>query len=363
MGDGLGVYDEAAKGCCAFFATSFFLPSQEEMLNMPAEIKKNFNQYQVGSGLNGTLAAIDAAQKFGLKKIIQTSSVAAISPTSAKAGQGPADEPYSEKDWNDVAKLGYMNYFYAKRMGEKRMFDWKKDNPSGPAIASLQFAVATGPPQQARIGSSTSFFAGLLKMDLGPFFLPINLWLVDIRDVARAHVHVLEHDKGEGRFVVSPSHDPKETMWSLERVSKLFISQAKFQDYPVAEIPLPMSVFRLLATNLPGIDAGILELVEPTPGFDGTKITRELGFEYKHANMTKSLIETAERIIEVGGADVGKTTIAVCAVLFAIAFFILIGLITIPVLYCMGSGDSSASGASGASGGETVSSQKRGKAD
>jgi hypothetical protein len=61
----------------------------------------------------------------------------------------------------------------------------------------------------------------------------------------------------------------------------------------------------LLANNLPGIDAGILELVEPTPGFDGTKITRELGFEYKHANMTKLLIETAEGIIEVGGANVG----------------------------------------------------------
>ena len=63
MGDGLGIYDEAAKGCCAFFVTSFFLPSQEEMLNIPAEIKNNFNQYQVDSGLNGTLAAIDAAQK------------------------------------------------------------------------------------------------------------------------------------------------------------------------------------------------------------------------------------------------------------------------------------------------------------
>jgi hypothetical protein len=84
-------------------AALHFLPqrfscSQEEILNMPAEIENNFNQYQVDSGLNGTLAAIDAAQKFGLKKIIQTSAVGAISPTSAKAGQGPTDAPYSEKD-------------------------------------------------------------------------------------------------------------------------------------------------------------------------------------------------------------------------------------------------------------------------
>lgn len=66
----------------------------------------------------------------------------------AKRGQSTTDKPFTEQDWNDIAKLGYMNYNYGKTMSEKALYDWKDANPDGPSMASILFAVGTGPPQQ-----------------------------------------------------------------------------------------------------------------------------------------------------------------------------------------------------------------------
>merc|ERR1719433_1850764 len=58
--------------------------------------------------------------------------------------------------------------------------------------------------------------------------------------------------------------------------------------------------------GLPGLDPGqIMEVANEYPGFDGSKL-RKLGFEFQHDDIDKSLVETAQGIIAVGGAKPGK---------------------------------------------------------
>jgi nucleoside-diphosphate-sugar epimerase len=299
-----GIYDEATTGCAVFMQTAFYIPTFEEVQSMPAGIAKDFYSYQVASGVNGTLAATEVAKKFRLKKIIQTSSVAAEFPTKAKHGKTLYDSPHTEEDWNDVSSLGYGNYNYGKTKAEKALYEWKEANPSGPQVASMLFAFASGPPQQKRIGSSTAAVHMALQSTMNFMYMPLNLWWVDIRDVARAHVYVMEHAEGEGRFNIASSHDPAIAHRSIGQIAALF--QKHFPEYPVPSVAMPLWLLSLLPKlGVPGLDPGLMEFASEYPGFDGSKL-KNLGFEFQHKDIDKSLIETAQGIIAVGGAMPGK---------------------------------------------------------
>merc|ERR1712079_1001303 len=249
-------------------------------------VAKDFNSYQVASGVNGTLAATEVAKKFGLKKIIQTSSVAAECPTKAKRGLNVYGPPHTEEDWNDVSSLGNGNYFYGKTKAEKALYEWKEANPSGPQVASMLFAFASGPPNNKRVASSTAIVQMGLQSNMNFMYVPLNLWWVDIRDVARAHVYVMEHAEGEGRFNIASSHDPALAHRSIGHIAALF--QKHFPEYPVPSVPMPLWLLSLLTKlGLPGLDPGVMEMTREYPGFDGSKL-KKLGFEFQHEDMDKS---------------------------------------------------------------------------
>ena len=75
----------------------------------------------------------------------------------------------------------------------------------------------------------------LLRQEV-PFLLPLHLTLVDVRDVARALVHVLAHEEGRGRYIVAtgaPPHSFKQVAGILKvRDGSYFISSNP--PYPVS---------------------------------------------------------------------------------------------------------------------------------
>eukprot|EP00746_Dinoflagellata_sp_MGD_P150055 gnl/MRDRNA2_/MRDRNA2_81988_c0_seq1.p1 gnl/MRDRNA2_/MRDRNA2_81988_c0~~gnl/MRDRNA2_/MRDRNA2_81988_c0_seq1.p1 ORF type:complete len:417 (-),score=65.14 gnl/MRDRNA2_/MRDRNA2_81988_c0_seq1:262-1512(-) len=293
-----GIYDEASKGCSTILATAYYIPKGMD----DAEAKtEGFFQWQVDSGINGTLAALEAADKFGIKKVVQTSSVAACSPTKAKLGQTSKDPPYTEADWNDVASLGYLNYPYGKTVAEKAFYDYAKKNPKGPQVSSILFPFGVAPPMNPATFSSLDLFRSVLKGETGFLFMNLYMYLVDMRDVARAHVHLMEHDKGEGRYIISMKPNPYPMTRTLELYRK------HFPDFPLPSIPMPRWFLNMfLNLGFPGLDPGMVLFGDEGPGYDGTKISKELGFKYMYTDEEAILVEMARGIIKLGGAAPGK---------------------------------------------------------
>eukprot|EP00961_Rhodomonas_salina_P206351 2785657-Rhodomonas_salina.1 len=269
-----GSFDQAAEGCSAILATAFPLP---EGMTDSNSSDPAFLEYQVSAGVEGTDAVMDVAKRLHMK-VVLTSSVVACSPTKAKRNLQPGQGVYDESDWGDVSSAAFMNYHYAKQRQEESAYAWNEKNGNSVELASILFPFGVGKPKHNETASSFQVFTGMLGA-LGPFYFPLeDMHVVDLRDVARAHVHVMEHAAGKGRFIVSPPRD--QSHFPGSRLVTLF--KEKYPEYPVATIPLPMS---LLAAVSP--DKGVSEFVGGTNtmiGFDGTKIARELGFEYKYAD-------------------------------------------------------------------------------
>ncbi|KAF7974705.1 hypothetical protein HWV62_11491 [Athelia sp. TMB] len=151
--------------------------------------------------INGTLNVLRAAHKAGVKKVVITSSFAAINDAS-KGGPWRAYE-YTEKDWNPTtyeqaaapgAQPG-MVYSASKKLAETAAWDFAKEH--GLELVALNPPMIYGPALQDSATSPKALntsAAMIYKLFSGEVTevpedgLPL---FVDVRDVAEAHVRAL----------------------------------------------------------------------------------------------------------------------------------------------------------------------------
>ena len=135
-----------------------------------------------------------------VKRIIHTSSVAAIRPTKYQNGQVLSDE-----DWCDDATLSTNGYGLAKAEAEKRMRAWAEGKDI--RLVTIHPSVVFGPLLHKRHAEgSMSYLKHFVRGP--PFVLDIHINFVDVRDVAIAHVNALELGRNSQRYILH-----KQGMW------------------------------------------------------------------------------------------------------------------------------------------------------
>lgn len=138
--------------------------------------------------ITGGMNMLRAAHAAGVKRVVFTSSVAAI------GSNAPAEKPLTEEDWNDDAK---NPYFYAKTEAERRAWAFSKEK-NLPLVVINPGAIIG--PGFYRHTPSTQAFEMLLRDKL-PMVLPVGFTFVDVRDVAEAHVLAYENPYASGRYL------------------------------------------------------------------------------------------------------------------------------------------------------------------
>jgi len=289
-------FDLAVEGC------SSFLHVASPVVQGDLE-----NQQMLDSAVQGTLSALNAAQKSKVKTMIITSSVASISPSKAKAFTRLNDctYPYNESDWNDMATLDKMTYHYTKVQAELATNEWlsKFDKPPF-RLATVHFPLALGPLLTNRVTSSSTLLWSTITGEY-PFLFPLYFNIVDIRDVARAHVHLLEHKQAHGRYIVSVNQHLSTRSW-LD-ISNDILEAEDLNSLPVATFVVPAWIFSFAVWLK--VDDLLTEYQVKAAyfgyqcGYDGTKITRELGFEYKYTDMKATIQDGARSMLRWGVAD------------------------------------------------------------
>jgi len=292
-------FDLAVKGCSGFLHVA------------SPVIKGNMdNQEMVDSAVKGTLSALNAAYKARVKTMIITSSVASIAPSKAKQYTRLKDcvYPYNESDWNDVSTLEVDTYYFSKVQAELATNKWMlKFSKSSFRLATVHFPVAIGPQFSTRVTSSNLIVHSTLIREY-PFVLPMYFNIVDIRDVARAHVLLLEHKKAYGRYIISI--DQHSSSMSMLDVSHTILEAEDFKSLPISTFVLPVWVLRLLVWLK--VDRRFTaELAKradfgPQCGFDGSRVTRELGFEYKYTDIKVTIHDAVRSMVQLGIAE-GKS--------------------------------------------------------
>jgi len=161
--------------------------------------KKDAQKDVVDPSVIGTQNICNAIDFAGtVKRLVHTSSTAAIRPTNYVDGTC-----FTSESWADDATVENNAYGLAKAEAEKLVRKWhaeKKDG--GPRLVTIHPCVVFGPPMSKRhLSGSLGYVEALVKRTL-PKSMPIHINIVDVRDVAEAHVRALAEGEDGGRYLV-----------------------------------------------------------------------------------------------------------------------------------------------------------------
>ena len=151
---------------------------------------KNPEKEIVEPSVIGGINALKAAKKTGIKKVVFTSSTAAIGREAANGGV------LTEKDWNEGSAQPYA---YAKTEAERRAWEYAEENDLKLVVINPTAVIG---PDFYRHTPTTMMFRNLMRGKF-PLIPPIIFGYVDVRDVAMGHLLAYENRKAEGRHILS----------------------------------------------------------------------------------------------------------------------------------------------------------------
>jgi len=282
MTDPYEKFVQAFKGCDLLIHTA-----------SPFSLDVNDPQKElVDPAVNGTLNALKAAVEVKIKKVILTSSVAAIT-----------DEPidgkiFSEEDWNNQSSLTRNPYYYSKACQEKAAWNFVKQLPEENRIKfiSMNPFMVIGPSHSKiqGINESCSTLHGLIIKKFN-FIVDLHWGFVDVRDVAVAHAVVLENENASGRYILVNPNGMLTMRETIELLKKYF------PNYEYPGIGLDNAVGNVIGFCASFFQKGQVGVYMRTVlggrfVLNSEKSQKELGIKY--TNIDKTLVDTINSFIQ-----------------------------------------------------------------
>ena len=233
-------------------------------------------------GTKNVLEAIDASGSVNC--LIHTSSTAAIRPRKYVDGQ-----VLTTDTWAKDANIEENPYGYAKYSAEMLVRDWHKSKDESFRMVTINPCVVLGPPLSRRhLRGSPSFVMMLLNREI-PFVIPMHMSIVDVRDVAEAHVRAMTKGEQAGRYLVVSGQ-----MWWREVASTI---RAAHPDLPVPTRQIPYLLSLVVSIFHPKVSLSwALTHLGKRLFWDATPAENDLGMEW--LSPEKSLLDTIPTILE-----------------------------------------------------------------
>ena len=148
---------------------------------------------------DGSLRVLKAARDAGVKRVVLTSSFAAIGYS-----RSPQDYIFTEKDWTDPNTPSLRPYIKSKAIAEKAAWDFISQEGGQLELTVINPVGIFGPVPGGNYSASMEFaLKGLLNGDIKetPNF---TFNIVDVRDTADLHLKAMTHAAAKGeRFLAA----------------------------------------------------------------------------------------------------------------------------------------------------------------
>ena len=183
-------WPEAAAGCdfVLHVASPFPLavPKHEDDLIRPAR--------------DGALRVLKAARAAGVKRVVLTSSFAAV-------GYGHAEQaaPFDETSWTNLEGEGLTAYVKSKTIAERAAWDFVAGD-GGPELAVVNPVGVFGPVLGPDTSTSVVIVQRILNGSM-PGLPHLNFGVVDVRDVAGLHLRAMTDPRARGERFLAVSGD------------------------------------------------------------------------------------------------------------------------------------------------------------
>src|ERR1700689_5234449 len=218
---------------------------------------------------DGTLRVLRAARGAGVRRVVLTSSFAAV-------GYSPkAVREYTEADWTDPDTPGLPPYPRSKAIAERAAWDFIGTEGGDTQLVVMNPTFIAGPSLVPALRSSLTFFKAIIEGTM-PALPRQRFGVVDVRDVADAHIMAMATPAAAGKRYLLLADGPTITWLGLAQILRDYLGPA-----------------------------GKHVTTEEAPGEDPSPLTihndrakQELGWQPRAANTT--IVETADSLYELG---------------------------------------------------------------
>jgi nucleoside-diphosphate-sugar epimerase len=252
----------------------------------PASVPKHEDELIVPAR-EGALRVLRASRDAGVKRVVLTSSFAAIG-----YGQKPQTAPFNETNWTDPNGDDVLPYVKSKTLAERATWDFIASEGGTLELSVVNpvgvFGPVLGPDY------STSIIIVQRMMDGAVPGCPrISFGVVDVRDVADLHIRAMTQPAAKGERFLAVAGD----FMSLLNIAHVLKSRMGASAKKVPTRELPNWLVRLAALRDPAIKQILPELGKRRNATH-EKAARLLGWSPR--SNEDSIVATAESLLRLG---------------------------------------------------------------
>jgi dihydroflavonol-4-reductase len=228
-----GSFEEGMKGCSIVFHMA------SPVVLSPKDPQKDL----IEPAVKGTESVLHQASKTpSVKRVVLTSSTVAICNDASDSFKAP-DQKLTESDWNTGSTLDYNPYNLSKVKAEQAAWTIAGSQTQW-SLVVINPGLVMGPGLKYHASSDTvAIFVGLVGGDMANGCPAASLPIVDVRDVAHAHVMAAYTPKAHGRNIINGSNTTLVEMADCLR--------EKYSNYPLPSRTVPkFLLWLLLPTSL-----------------------------------------------------------------------------------------------------------------
>jgi len=199
---------------------------------------------------DGALRVLKASRDAGVKRMVMTSSIAAIIH-----GRGERAEPFSEVDWTDETNRNDTSaYERSKTIAERAAWAWHKAEGGALELATVNPALVLGPVVGSDFSASLEAIKKLLDGSV-PALPRFGFSVVDVRDIAQLHLLAMTAPAAAGQRFIGSS----DFYW-MKDMAKVLKQGLGDKARKVPSISIPDFLVRLFAIFDPVVRGRLFNL-------------------------------------------------------------------------------------------------------
>lgn len=258
-----GSYLESMQGCSVVFHTA-----SPFIMNVP---KGKEHEVVLDPAVKGTQNVLkSAAETSSVKRVVLTSSMYAV---TVDAQDSLDVEKCDESVWNTAASITYNPYAYSKVLAEKAAWEIAKDDDTKYDLVVINPSWVMGPGVKAHPSSESYGFVKMVGDGAMKSGAPrMGVSVVDVRDVAKAHLAAAFMESAEGRNIISGHNTDM-----LEMIGAI---GTKYPNYPLPKRAAPKLLVWLLGPLMGLPRRMVSRSCNIVPKMDTSKSIEKLNMSY-----------------------------------------------------------------------------------
>lgn len=252
----------------------------------PPDIPKHEDEVIIPAR-DGALRVLKAARDAGVKRVVLTSSYAAIG-----YGQPQQSKPFDETNWTDPNGDDVRAYVKSKTLAERAAWDFIAREGGALELSVVNPVAILGPVLAPDYSTSIMLIKRLMDGDM-PGCPRLFFGLVDVRDVASMHLICMTHPGAKGERFLALAGE----FLSIAQIGRILKRNLGAAAKRVPTMELPDFLIRMAAARDPAVQQILPELGKRKNGTNA-KARRVLGWTPR--TNEESILATAESLAALG---------------------------------------------------------------